>query len=62
MPDVIKTPREREATKRKLNMGIGTKDIPNNAKKQRIGLNIGGGIIGKVSKKNDPFRRENWGF
>lgn len=62
MPDVIKTARERDTNRRKLNMGIGTKDIPSSAKRQRLGLNIGGGIIAKVSKKNDPFRRENWGF
>jgi len=62
MPDVIKTAKERDANTRKLNRGIGTKDIPTSAKNQRIGFNTKGGIVGKVSKKNDPFRRENWGF
>jgi len=61
MPDITKTARERDANTRKMNMGIGTKDIPNNAKKQSLGLNIGGGILTNVSKKNDPFRKENFG-
>lgn len=62
MVGVIKTQKEREADTKFLERGIGIKDIPTSSKKQKIGLNIGGGIIGKVSKKNDPFRRENWGF
>ncbi len=62
MPDITKTAKERDANTKKLNMGIGIKDIPDNAKKQKLGFNFGGGILGKVSKKNDPFRRENFGF
>jgi len=61
MPDITKTARERDANTRKLNMGIGTKDIPNSAKKQRLGFNIKGGISGNISKRNDPFRKENFG-
>ncbi len=59
---LCKTNREAEKDAKNLDMGIGTKDIPESAKKQSIGSNIGGGIVGKVSKKNDPFRRQNFGF
>ena len=61
MVGVIKTQKERDADTKFLERGIGVKDIPFSSKRQRIGFNIKG-IKVKVSKRNDPFRRENWGF
>jgi len=62
MPDVCKTPKERERDAKFLDTGIGVKDIPNSAKRQRIGFNSKGITKIKSSKKNDPFRKENFGF
>ncbi len=60
MPDLIKTAKEREADTRKLNMGIGTKDIPISARNQRIGFNTKGITKVKSTKRNDPFLRKNF--
>ncbi len=62
MPDLTKTARERDSDRRKLNMGIGTKDIPQSARNQRIGFNTKGITKVKSTKRNDPFRRQNFGF
>ncbi len=61
MVGIIKTPKERDADSKFLDRGIGIKDIPLSARKQPIGFNTKG-IKTKLSKKDDPFRRENWGF
>lgn len=58
--DICKTRRQIERDEKFLNMGIGVKDIPNSAKKQRIGFNSKGITKVKSTKKNDPFRTENF--
>ena len=60
MPSVGKTRKERDQDSKFLDVGIGVKDIPLSAKKQRIGFNSKGITQVKSTKKNDPFRRENW--
>jgi len=62
MVDVTKTRKERERLAKFLDIGIGIKDIPNFAKNQRIGFNSKGITNIKSTKKNDPFRRQNFGF
>ena len=62
MVDVCKTERQRDRDSKFLDIGIGIKDIPNSAKRQRIGFNSKGIREVKSSKKNDPFRRENFKF
>ena len=62
MPDVIKTKKEQDADSKFLDTGIGVKDIPKEARNQSIGANTKGGLGMNVSKKNDPFRRKNFGF
>ena len=62
MVDVTKTPKERERHAKFLDTGIGIKDIPNSAKNQRLGFNSKGITNVKSTKKNDPFRRQNFGF
>lgn len=58
--DICKTRKQIEQDAKFLNSGIGIKDIPNSAKKQRIGFNSKGITKVKSTKKNDPFRRENF--
>jgi len=59
---LCKTNREAEKDAKNLDMGIGTKDIPISARNQRIGFNTKGITKVKSTKKNDPFRRQNFGF
>jgi len=57
---VCKTERERNRDAKDLDIGVGDNMIPNSAKKQRLGFNTKGITEVKSTKKNDPFRRENW--
>ncbi|NIS95949.1 MAG: hypothetical protein GTN97_08625 [Nitrosopumilaceae archaeon] len=68
MTDVCKTERERVRDSRFIfDTGIGDRNIPAKAKRQRMGENSKGGItlknIPKTGrfKKDDPFMKENRG-
>jgi len=60
MPDVCKTPKERERDAKFLETGISDSMIPNSAKRQRIGFSDGIESF-KQTKKGDAFRRKNRG-
>jgi len=60
MVSLGKTPKEQQRDADFLDTGIGIKDIPNPAKKQRIGFNSKGITKVKSTKRNDPFLRKNF--
>lgn len=60
MVDVCKTEKQRDRDSKFLDVGIGVKDIPNSAKRQRVGFNSQG-IRGKVTRNRDPFLKQNFG-